>query len=219
LVGPSGSGKSTIAAVALRFLDPCAGEASLGGVDLRDLGGDQVRTLVGLLGQDAHLFDTTVKENVLLANRDATDDDLRRVLREARLQDWIATLPDGWDTPVGEHGAQLSGGQRQRLALARVLLRDFPIVILDEPTEHLDLATADLLMSDLLRVTSDRTTLVISHRLAGLTDVDEIVVLTGGQVVQRGTHQQLLAEPGWYASSWTQELAAAALLAESLGRA
>jgi thiol reductant ABC exporter CydC subunit len=219
LVGPSGSGKSTVAAVALRFLDPCAGQASLGGVDLRDLGGDQVRTLIGLLGQDAHLFDTTVKENVLLANRDATDDDLRQVLRDAQLHDWIGTLPDGWDTRVGEHGAQLSGGQRQRLALARVLLRDFPIVVLDEPTEHLDLETADSLMTDLLRATSDRTTLVISHRLAGLTDVDEIVVLTDGGIAERGTHQQLLGSPGWYASSWTQEVAAAALLAAAAGRA
>jgi ATP-binding cassette, subfamily C, bacterial CydCD len=219
LVGPSGSGKSTVAAVALRFLDPVAGTASLGGVDLRDLGGDQVRTLVGLLGQDAHLFDTTVKENVLLANRDADEDDLRRVLADARLLDWVDALPQGWDTRVGEHGAQLSGGQRQRLALARVLLRDFPIVILDEPTEHLDLETADTVMADLLRATSGRTTLVISHRLAGLTDVDEIVVLTEGQVVQRGTHAELLAADGWYASSWSQEIAAAALLARTTGQA
>jgi ATP-binding cassette subfamily C protein CydCD len=219
MVGPSGSGKSTVAAIALRFLDPCAGTASLGGVDLRDLGGDQVRTLVGLLGQDAHLFDTTVKENVLLANRDADDAALRRVLADARLLDWVDALPQGWDTRVGEHGAQLSGGQRQRLALARVLLRDFPIIILDEPTEHLDLETADTVMADLLRATSGRTTLVISHRLAGLSDVDEIVVLTDGQVVQRGTHAELLANGGWYASSWSQEVAAASLLAQTTGQA
>ncbi|MFJ6085501.1 thiol reductant ABC exporter subunit CydD [Streptomyces sp. NPDC092369] len=196
VVGPSGSGKTTLAQVLLRFLDPEAGSYTLAGVDAYALDGDDVRRLVGLCAQDAHLFDSSVRENLLLARKDATKDELRDVLRRARLLEWADGLPDGLDTLVGEHGARLSGGQRQRLALARALLADFPVLVLDEPAEHLDLPTADALTADLLAATEGRTTLLITHRLAGLEAVDEVVVLGEGRVVQRGTYEELAAVDG-----------------------
>ncbi|WP_328880572.1 thiol reductant ABC exporter subunit CydD [Streptomyces sp. NBC_00299] len=196
VVGPSGSGKTTLAQVLLRFLDADAGSYTLGGVDAHALDGDDVRRLVGLCAQDAHLFDSSVRENLLLARRGATEADLRDALHRARLLDWADGLPDGLDTLVGEHGARLSGGQRQRLALARALLADFPVLVLDEPAEHLDLPTADALTADLLAATEGRTTLLITHRLAGLEAVDEVVVLDQGRVVQRGTFAELAAADG-----------------------
>ncbi|WP_055525141.1 thiol reductant ABC exporter subunit CydD [Streptomyces graminilatus] len=196
VVGPSGAGKTTLAQVLLRFLDADAGSYTLGGVDAYALDGDDVRRLVGLCAQDAHLFDSSVRENLLLARKGATEDDLRGALARARLLDWAESLPEGLDTLVGEHGARLSGGQRQRLALARALLADFPVLVLDEPAEHLDLPTADALTADLLAATEGRTTLLITHRLAGLDAVDEVIVLDGGQVVQRGTYAELLAAEG-----------------------
>ncbi|MFJ5308071.1 thiol reductant ABC exporter subunit CydD [Streptomyces sp. NPDC088350] len=196
VVGSSGSGKTTLAQVLLRFLDTDAGSYTLAGVDAYALDGDDVRRLVGLCAQDAHLFDSSVRENLLLARKDATEDELRAALERARLLDWADGLPDGLDTLVGEHGARLSGGQRQRLALARALLADFPVLVLDEPAEHLDLATADALTADLLAATEGRTTLLITHRLAGLEDVDEVIVLDEGRVVQRGSYAGLASVEG-----------------------
>jgi ATP-binding cassette subfamily C protein CydCD len=196
VVGASGSGKTTLAQVLLRFLDPQQGSYTLAGVDAYALDGDDVRRLVGLCAQDAHLFDSSVRENLLLARKDATEAELRRALGRARLLDWVDGLPEGLDTLVGEHGARLSGGQRQRLALARALLADFPVLVLDEPAEHLDLPTADALTADLLAATQGRTTLLITHRLAGLEAVDEVIVLDAGRVVQRGTYAELLAVDG-----------------------
>ncbi|NUL13006.1 thiol reductant ABC exporter subunit CydC, partial [Streptomyces lunaelactis] len=196
VVGTSGSGKTTLAQVLLRFLDAREGTYTIGGVDAAALDGDTVRRFVGLCAQDAHLFDSSVRENLRLARTEATEDELRQALAEARLLRWVDTLPDGLDTLVGEHGAQLSGGQRQRLALARALLADFPVLVLDEPAEHLDLATADALTADLLRATEGRTTLLITHRLQGLDAVDEIVVLGEGRTVQRGSYAELAAAEG-----------------------
>ncbi|MEW2620229.1 thiol reductant ABC exporter subunit CydD [Streptomyces sp. NPDC048106] len=196
VVGASGSGKTTLAQVLLRFLDPRSGSYTLAGVDARELSGDDVRRLVGLCAQDAHLFDSSVRENLLLARKDATEAELRGALARARLLDWVDGLPDGLDTLVGEHGARLSGGQRQRLALARALLADFPVLVLDEPAEHLDLPTADALTADLLAATEGRTTLLITHRLAGLDEVDEVLVLDAGRVVQRGPYAELAAVDG-----------------------
>ncbi|ELS54538.1 thiol reductant ABC exporter subunit CydD [Streptomyces viridochromogenes] len=196
VVGPSGSGKTTLAQVLLRFLDVDAGSYTLGGVNANALDGDDVRRVVGLCAQDAHLFDSSVRENLLLAKKDATEAELRDALRRARLLDWADSLPDGLDTLVGEHGARLSGGQRQRLALARALLADFPVLVLDEPAEHLDLPTADVLTADLLAATEGRATLLVTHRLAGLEAVDEVVVLAEGRVVQRGTFAELTAADG-----------------------
>ncbi|MET9761085.1 thiol reductant ABC exporter subunit CydD [Streptomyces sp. NPDC006372] len=196
VVGPSGSGKTTLAQVLLRFLDTDAGSYTLAGVDAYALHGDDVRRLVGLCAQDAHLFDSSLRENLLLAKKDATEDALRAALGRARLLDWADSLPDGLDTLVGEHGARLSGGQRQRLALARALLADFPVLVLDEPAEHLDLPTADALTTDLLAATEGRTTLLITHRLAGLDAVDEVIVLDQGRVAQRGAYAELVAVEG-----------------------
>ncbi|MEU6596261.1 thiol reductant ABC exporter subunit CydD [Streptomyces flaveolus] len=196
VVGASGSGKTTLAQVLLRFLDPEAGSYTLAGVDACALDGDDVRRVVGLCAQDAHLFDSSVRENLLLARKDATEADLRAALDRARLLDWVDALPDGLDTLVGEHGARLSGGQRQRLALARALLAGFPVLVLDEPAEHLDLPTADALTADLLAATEGRTTLLITHRLAGLDAVDEVIVLDAGRVVQRGPYERLVTEDG-----------------------
>ncbi|MER6411621.1 thiol reductant ABC exporter subunit CydD [Streptomyces humidus] len=196
VVGPSGSGKTTLAQVLLRFLDADAGSYELAGVDARSLDGDDVRVLVGLCAQDAHLFDSSVRENLLLARKGAREEDLRDALARARLLEWADGLPDGLDTLVGEHGARLSGGQRQRLALARALLADFPVLVLDEPAEHLDLPTADALTRDLLAATEGRTTLLITHRLAGLDAVDEVVVLDEGRVVQRGPYAELALVEG-----------------------
>ncbi|MEU6100063.1 thiol reductant ABC exporter subunit CydD [Streptomyces flaveolus] len=196
VVGPSGSGKTTLAHVLLRFLDHGAGSYTLAGTDAAALAGDDVRRLVGLCAQDAHLFDSSVRENLLLARKDATEPELRAALARARLLDWADGLPDGLDTLVGEHGARLSGGQRQRLALARALLADFPVLVLDEPAEHLDLPTADALTADLLAATEGRTTVLITHRLAGLDVVDEVIVLDEGRVAQRGTYAELAAVEG-----------------------
>ncbi|MFI2352665.1 thiol reductant ABC exporter subunit CydD [Streptomyces sp. NPDC019443] len=196
VVGTSGSGKTTLAQVLLRFLDAREGTYTIGGVHAAELDGDAVRRFVGLCAQDAHLFDSSVRENLRLARTAATEDELRQALGRARLLKWVDALPDGLDTLVGEHGAQLSGGQRQRLALARALLADFPVLVLDEPAEHLDLATADALTADLLTATEGRTTLLITHRLQGLDAVDEVVVLEAGRIAQRGSYAELAAAEG-----------------------
>lgn len=196
VVGPSGSGKTTLAQVLLRFLGASEGTYSLGGTDAATLDGDTVRELVGLCAQDAHIFDSSVRENLLIARKDAGDGELRGALERARLLEWTDSLPEGLDTLVGEHGARLSGGQRQRIALARALLADFPVLVLDEPAEHLDLPTADALTDDLLAATEGRTTLLITHRLAGLEAVDEVIVLDAGQVVQRGAYADLVVVDG-----------------------
>lgn len=196
VVGPSGSGKTTLAQVLLRFLDASAGTYRLGGVEAADLDGDAVRSSVGLCAQDAHVFDSSIRENLRLARTGATDAELYDALSRARLLEWVRLLPEGLDTLVGEHGARLSGGQRRRLALARALLADFPVLVLDEPAEHLDLATADALTADLLAATEGRTTVLITHRLAGVEAVDEVLVLEAGRVAQRGPYAELAAQDG-----------------------
>jgi thiol reductant ABC exporter CydC subunit len=205
VVGPSGAGKSTLAMVLLRFLD-YSGEVALHGRDLRKLEGDAVRGEVGLLTQDSHIFDTTVRENLHLGDPRASDDELRAVLARVGLAGWLAHLPGGLDADLGPHGAVISGGERQRLALARMLLAERPLLVLDEPTEHLDPLAADALTDDLLAVTAGRSTLVITHRLRGLDRVDRIIVLIAGQVRAVGTHDQLVAQGGWYAERWRAEV-------------
>ena len=161
--------------------------------------------MVGLAGQDAHVFDRTIGENLRLARPDATEAEFRAALAAVGLLDWVDGLPNGLATEVGEHGARLSGGQRQRLVVARALLADFPVLILDEPTEHLDPRAADALTANLLAAASGRTTLLITHRLSGLQAVDRILLLEAGRVVESGTHADLVAAGGAYARLWDRE--------------
>jgi len=183
LVGRSGAGKSTIAALLVRFLDPSEGRVALGGVDLRDLRQSDVRARVTLDAQDAYLFSTTVRENVRLARPDASDADIEQALARARVWEWVDSLPEGLDTFVGEEGESVSGGERRRIALARTFLAGAPVIVLDEPTGHLDPETAESLITDALRAADARSVLLITHRPEGLALVDEVVTLRHGRVV------------------------------------
>jgi thiol reductant ABC exporter CydC subunit len=205
IIGPSGSGKSTLAAVLLRFVSHEAGSATLDGKEISALAAEDVRRVVGLAAQDNYVFDTTLRQNLLLAGREADELALRGALELARLLGWAEQLPRGLDTEVGVHGTRLSGGQRQRLAVARMFLADFAVAVLDEPGEHLDPATADALTDDLVHATQGRTTVLISHRLAGMEQMDEILVLDAGRVVERGCHVDLISSGGWYAEQWRRE--------------
>jgi thiol reductant ABC exporter CydC subunit len=205
VVGPSGAGKSTLADVLVRFLPVDAGEATLDGVALERCSGDDVRRVVGLVEQSPHLFDTTLAENLRIGRRSASDAELSAIMERVGLGAWLDGLPDGLATRVGPGGTRLSGGQRQRVAVARALMADFPVLVLDEPAEHLEPAAADALTADLLALTADRSAVLITHRLRGLDAVEEIVVLEGGAVAERGTHADLLSRGGRYASLWWEE--------------
>jgi len=177
LVGPSGAGKTTVANVLLRFLDPDGGRVLLGGRDLREYRQDDVRRAIAVAGQDAFLFSTSIRENVRLGRPGATDAEVEHALRRARIWEWVSSLADGPDTLVGEEGAGLSGGQRQRVALARALVSEASILVLDEPTAHVDPETAELLVADVLSAAEERSVLLITHRPEGLELVDEVVRL------------------------------------------
>lgn len=205
VIGPSGAGKSTLAGVLLRFLAYESGSVTLAGTQIADIEGDACRRVVGLVAQDAHIFDSTLEENLRLARREASGEELEAVLANVHLLDWVQSLPAGLATEVGERGARMSGGQRQRLAIARALLADFPILVLDEPGEHLDTQTADAILADLLALTRDRAVLLITHRLAGLEAMDEVLVLDEGRVLERGTHADLIRLGGRYAALWRRE--------------
>jgi ATP-binding cassette, subfamily C, bacterial CydC len=198
LVGPSGAGKSTVAAVLLRFLEPAGGTVTLNGADLASYAADTVRAVIGGCPQYPHIFDASIRDNLRLARPGASDQQLTAAASRTRLLPWIDSLPLRWDTPVGARGAAMSGGERQRLALARALLSDPAVMILDEPTAHLDPEARGALTDDLLALTEGRATLLITHELAGLDQVDEIIVLEHGKVTQRGTHDQLIRTGGPY---------------------
>jgi thiol reductant ABC exporter CydC subunit len=205
VVGASGSGKTTLSAILLRFVELGTGAYHLGGVDVRDIPGDEVRRVVGLCAQDAHIFDSTIRENLRLARPNCDDDELRDALRRVHLLNWVEQLPDGLDTHVGEGGHRLSAGERRRISVARALLADFPAIVFDEPTANLDQPTADALVRDILTATADRATVLITHRLSALELVDEIIVLNKGGVAERGKHRQLVLAGGLYAQAWNSE--------------
>jgi thiol reductant ABC exporter CydC subunit len=186
LVGPSGAGKTTVANLLLRFVDPEAGRVTLAGTSLSRYRLDDIRALIAVAGQDGHLFSATIRSNITLG-RDATEAELERAVRDARLADWVASLPDGLDTLVGEEGTQISGGQRQRIVIARALLANPRVLVLDEPTAHLDAATAEALVRDVFAAAGERTVLLITHRTEGLGLVDEVVELHPDRAMQRAS--------------------------------
>jgi ATP-binding cassette, subfamily C, bacterial CydC len=202
LVGPTGAGKSTVAAVLLRFYDLAGGSALLGSHRLDEYSLADARSVIGGCAQDPHIFDASIRDNLKLARPTATDEDLAAAAGQVRLLSWIESLPDGWDTQAGGRGTALSGGQRQRLALARALLADPAVLVLDEPAAHLDRETRREVMADLLAATAGRAVLLITHDLDGLEQVDEIVMLDRGVVAERGTHRQLLQAAGPYYRMW-----------------
>jgi ATP-binding cassette subfamily B protein len=199
LVGPSGAGKTTISSLVPRLYDPLAGSVRISGIDLRQATLTSIRDVVGVVTQDAHLFHDTIRANLLYARPDATEDDLLSALRDAQILDLVASLADGLDTVVGDRGYRLSGGEKQRIAIARLLLKAPDVVVLDEATAHLDSESEVAVQRALSRALAGRTSIVIAHRLSTVRDADQILVVDGGRIVERGTHRQLLASGGLYA--------------------
>jgi len=199
LVGPSGAGKTTIIQLLMRFYDPQQGTVTLDGVNIRDLARTDLRGAMALVPQDPVIFATTAAENIRFGRPDATDAEVRQAARAAAADDFIAALPDGYDTELGERGVLLSGGQKQRIAIARAILRDAPVLLLDEATSALDAESERAVQAAVERLSADRTTLVVAHRLATVRKADRILVFDQGRIVAQGTHAALVAQGGLYA--------------------
>jgi ATP-binding cassette subfamily B protein len=198
LVGPSGAGKSTVAALMLRLYDPEHGRVLLDGVDLRELDLRWLRSKIGVVAQEPILFSTTIAENIAYGREGATDDEVEAAARVANAHEFVESMPDRYDTQVGERGIQLSGGQKQRVAIARALLKDPPILILDEATSALDAESEYLVREALERLMRNRSSVVIAHRLSTVRSADQVVVLDGGRMLETGSHDQLMATDGLY---------------------
>jgi ATP-binding cassette subfamily B protein len=205
LVGPSGAGKTTITYLLPRFYDPAEGRVLLDGRDLREVTQDSLRGHFGVVTQDTFLFHTSIRENLRYARPEATEEEMFAAARSANIHDFIAALPDGYDTIVGERGFRLSGGEKQRLAIARALLKDPRILILDEATSHLDAASEHLIQQELGTLLKGRTAVIIAHRLSTILNADKIVVLDAGRVVEVGSHGELLRNGGLYASLYERQ--------------
>jgi ATP-binding cassette subfamily C protein CydCD len=206
LVGRSGAGKSTCANLLMRFWDPSHGSIALDGHDLRDFTLDDLREHIALVTQDTYLFNTTIRENLRLGRQDADDAAVEEASRQANAHQFITSFPDGYDTLVGERGMQLSGGQRQRVSIARALLKNSPLLVLDEATSHLDAVNEQQVRNALERLMEGRTTLVIAHRLSTIRNADRIVVLDAGKVVEQGNHDELLEAHGLYSQLVSTQL-------------
>ncbi|WP_412058396.1 ABCB family ABC transporter ATP-binding protein/permease [Bartonella sp. DGB2] len=205
IVGPSGAGKSTISRLLFRFYDVQNGRITIDGQDLRDVSQESLRGAIGMVPQDTVLFNDTISYNIRYGRFDASDEDVYNAAKMAQISDFIEALPEGFETMVGERGLKLSGGEKQRVAIARTLLKAPPILILDEATSALDTATEQEIQQALDVVSKGRTTLVIAHRLSTVIGADEILVLKGGRVIERGKHKELLAQKGLYASMWNKQ--------------
>ncbi len=216
LVGPSGAGKTTISQLLPRMYDVSAGAVRIGGVDIREASLASLRDAVGVVTQDAHMFHTTIRENLLYARPDATDAQLYAALRGAQVADLVASLPNGLDTVVGDRGYRLSGGEKQRLAIARLLLKQPGVVVLDEATAHLDSESEVAVQAALKAALVGRTSLVIAHRLSTVREADQILVVSAGRVVERGRHEELLARGGLYAELYRTQFAKEARASEPL---
>ncbi|WP_406020753.1 ABC transporter ATP-binding protein/permease [Nocardioides sp. NBC_00850] len=204
VVGPSGSGKSTLLRLVARFHDVTSGSVMLSGVDVRDLGTEALMRRVSIVFQDVYLFEGTLRDNVMMSRPDATDDELLEAARLARVDDIVDRLPHGWQTRIGEAGSTLSGGEKQRVSIARALLKDAPVVLLDEATAALDAENEAAVQEALTALSADRTVIVIAHRLQTVVAADQIVVLDGGRIVERGSHSELLAHGGRYLDFWRE---------------
>ncbi|HEX6512940.1 MAG TPA: ABC transporter ATP-binding protein, partial [Chloroflexota bacterium] len=205
LVGPSGAGKTTITYLVPRFYDPTSGQVLIDGQDLRELELESVRRSLGVVTQETFLFHTSIRENLLYARQDATEEDIVAACRAAHIHDFISSLPEGYETVVGERGYRLSGGEKQRVAIARVILKDPRILIMDEATSSLDSHSEALIQAALQPLLRGRTSLVIAHRLSTILAADVILVIDHGQLVERGTHQELLQREGLYATLYEQQ--------------
>jgi len=215
VIGPSGAGKSTLVGLLLRFWDYDEGAIRLAGHDLRQYAQDDVRGLLSVVSQQTHLFGGTLLDNLRVARPHATPDDAFAALRAAQLDGFVSNLPDGLDTWIGEQGLRLSGGERQRLAIARAVLKDTPILLLDEPTANLDPMTERAVLDTIFSALPGRTMLLITHRLTGLERADAILVLEKGRVVERGTHGELLRQGGTYRRLWAHQQAEQSLIADT----
>jgi ABC-type transport system involved in Fe-S cluster assembly fused permease/ATPase subunit len=208
IVGPSGAGKSTISRLLFRFYDVTGGKITIDGQDIRDVTQASLRAAIGMVPQDTVLFNDTIRYNIRYGRPDASDAEVEEAAKLAQIHDFIMTLPDGYDSMVGERGLKLSGGEKQRVSIARTILKAPPILILDEATSALDTHTEQEIQAALKMVSKDRTTLVIAHRLSTVVDADQIIVMGEGRIVERGTHAELLKLDGAYASMWNRQRAA-----------
>lgn len=203
LVGPTGVGKSTLVSLIPRFYDVVSGSIKLDGIDIRDYKVEDLRKQISIVLQDVFLFHGTVRENILFGNPSASEEDVINAARIANAHDFILALPDGYDTMIGERGVKLSGGQRQRISIARAILKDAPILILDEATSSVDTETELLIQQALERLMIGRTTIIIAHRLSTVRNADKIVVLEGQSIVEQGSHESLIANNGLYKRLYT----------------